>query len=38
MSGQQITSKELNETLVNKKPEIKNKKVNINDLLGRIRE
>ena len=38
MSGEQITSKELNETSVNKKPKIKNKSVNINDLLGRIRE
>tara|TARA_B100000029_G_scaffold180898_2_gene178641 strand:- start:927 stop:1130 length:204 start_codon:yes stop_codon:yes gene_type:complete len=38
MSGEQITSKELNETLVDKKPQIKNKRVNINDLLGRIRE
>ncbi len=38
MSGEQITSKELNETSVDKKPQIKNKSVNINDLLGRIRE
>jgi len=38
MSGEQITAKELNNNRVFDKKNSKNKKVNINDLLSRIRQ